>query len=138
MKHLLLIGLLLSLLACKKSTDPAPLNADRIVGTYTVTRLVIDAPGTADDRNLTLPITQGGTTISATFDVAKVAESSVSMTFTLRQTGQGQQVQTIGNFIDLRGNELYEGTQKIGTADGTTLNLDVTDNGTRTIFEARK
>lgn len=140
MKNFFLIILLFVLVAaCKKGDDATPDAAARIAGTYDVSRLSIDAPGTIDDASYNLPITQSGNTLSATIDVTRVTENTVSLNFTLRITGQPDQPNSLGSTLEVRGDELYEGSTKLGTANGSTLSLDATDDdGVRTVIEAKK
>lgn len=138
-KFVLFVLLLVLAAACKKGDEAAPDAAARIAGTYDVSRLSLDAPGTTDDVSVNLPITQNGNTLSATLDVTRVTETTVRLKFTLRITGQPDDPSDLGGDVEVRGNELYEGSTKIGTANGSTLSLDATtDDGIRTVIEAKK
>ncbi|WP_119665954.1 hypothetical protein [Fibrisoma montanum] len=137
---LLLLLFAVAFTACKKDSDPEP---QQVAGNYEVTRLAFDTDGTADDFDLTLPITQGSNSISGSLVATNVSgkPNAVTMRLTLRVTGQQPDETDLGE-IELRqtGNtfELYQDNVKLGTADGRNINIDVAEQGTRLIIVARK
>ncbi|MEZ0610050.1 hypothetical protein ACAW74_16145 [Fibrella sp. WM1] len=141
MKKLLYIALVLFIAACGKKNDTvAPDAAAKIAGTYVVSRFAVSGTG-ANDFDFKLP--QSGTlngatvTYSATVVVTKQTETSVSMVLIEKITGQADENTEFGT-ADIKGSELYQGTTKVGTADGTDLNIDASGQGIRVIVTAKK
>lgn len=136
-KLILFFAFLFVFSACKKDDDPTPADPITTVsGTYDVSRLQVGA----DAYNL--PLSSGGQTVSATLTAAKgSADNTVLLSITLRVSGSPDDTSDIGE-VEVRGTgnnlELYDGTTKVGTADGTTLNIDATDGTDRLVIVARK
>lgn len=141
MKKMLCIALVLLLAACGKKNDTvAPDAAAKIAGTYTVSRFAISGTG-VNDLDIALPrsgtlngvnVTQSGQLV-----LTRVTESTVTMSLVVKTTGQADTTDDFGT-VDVKGTDLYEGTTKIGTADGTNVNIDAMDQGTRVIITAKK
>ena len=143
MKKLLsVLSVVLLLAGCSKKDDAvAPDAGAAVAGTYNVSRLEIDAPGTANDVKLTLPVTNAGVTASATLVVTRKTEKTVSLLFTQKTTGKSDTPTDFGEG-EVRANgsnyDIYDGTDKAGTVVGNTFTIDVTDSGTRIIIVGTK
>lgn len=142
MKRLLYLSLFVALTtACSKNTtDVAPDAATTIVGTYEVSTLSQTGAGASMTYALPLTTTSNGVTVtlSGQIGVVKKTESTVGMTLTLKTTGQPDNNQDIGT-LEIKGTDLYSGTTKVGTADGTNLSLDAANSdGTRAKVVAKK
>lgn len=134
--YLVFFVFLISFSACKKDEDVAPADpATAVSGTYTISRLQDDS------GSYNLPQTVNGQTISAILTANRNTASTVGLSITVRITGQADDVSELGE-VEVRqagsGYELYESNTKIGTADGTSLSIDVTDGGSRFAIDARK
>ena len=126
MKFISYVGLVLIFAtACSKKNDVVALDAAAITGIYDVSRLTISGTGT-DDGEFNYPIKSGSTTRTARLDVSKLTATTVNVKLTISTTGTGDVSQDLG-VAELRGTDLYQGGGKAGTADGSTLAIDVTD-----------
>ena len=135
-KILLFFFVLVIFAACKKDSDVTPADpVTTVSGTYEINKL---QQGT---QIFVLPITAGNQTVSATLTAAPTtAANTVSLSVTIRQTGVPDNTETLGE-VEVRGSgtnlELYEGTSKVGTADGKNLTIDATqDTGERIVIVA--
>ncbi len=143
MKKLLpILAILIFLAGCSKKDDAVAPDAGTVVaGTYNVTRLEIDSPGTVNDSKLTLPVTNAGVTVSATLIATRKTEKTVSLLFTQKTTGKPDTPTDFGE-VEVRANgsnyDMYDGTDKIGTVVGNTFTIDATDSGTRIIIVGTK
>ena len=142
MKRLLYLFLLVALTtACSKnSPDVTPDTATTIAGMYEVSTL--SQTGAGGNMTYTLPLTNTSNgvtvTLSGQIGVVKKTETTVGMTLTLKTTGQPDNNQDIGT-LEIKGTDLYSGTTKVGTADGTNLILDTANSdGTRAKVVAKK
>ena len=141
-KLLTTLSVVFLLAGCSKKDDAvAPDAASAVVGTYNVSRLEIDAPGTANDSKLALPVTNAGVTASATLVATRKTEKTVSLLFTQKTTSKPDTPTDFGE-VEVRANgsnyDVYEGTDKVGTVVGNTFTIDVTDSGTRIIIIGTK
>ncbi|WP_138994247.1 hypothetical protein [Larkinella sp. C7] len=144
----ILIALTICLLAmaCSKSNDPAPDAGTQVAGTYQMSHIRSDSAG-VNLYDFVLPLTQGTTTLSGTLTARRDSAAAVFLTQTVQITGQSDQTSVIGE-IHLKSSgsayDVYLNNQKIGTADGTHLNLDdqFTDTQTnityRTVITSQK
>lgn len=132
-----------TLAACSKKDDVAPDAGSFVAGTYSLNYIRYDSAGTFQD-SLNLPFTFQGITISGSIVATRINATVDSLTITLRQTGQNDQVEPLGR-VDVQGSSspyaLYVGSQKIGTSDGTTITIDTDptqQGGERYIFRGKK
>ena len=126
-RYALLVLTALAFAACSKSNDPAPDASAVIAGTYQLTYLRQDSASIVD--SISLPYKVNGTTvISGTLVATRIASATLtdSIAVTLLVNGISSSsplgrvtVQTNGTSYDL-----YDGANKIGTADGTSINID--------------
>lgn len=137
---LLLVVLLIGAAACRNKDAVNPDAGARIAGTYAVSRLAITGTGT-DNIDVTLPRTGtlNGTTVtqSGQVVVTRSTENTATMNLVLKTTGQADSSEDLGT-VEIRGNELYQDNARLGTADGTNLNIDYSEGGVRVIIVARK
>ncbi|WP_041257659.1 hypothetical protein [Fibrella aestuarina] len=141
MKKILYVAIVVLIAACGKKNDTvAPDAAAKIAGTYTVSRFALSGSG-ANDFDATLPrsgtINGVNVTQSGQLVITRQNESSVSLSLTVKTTGQADDTTDLGT-AEVKGSDLYDGATKIGTADGTNLSIDATDNGVRVIITAKK
>ncbi|KAB7732052.1 hypothetical protein F5984_07505 [Rudanella paleaurantiibacter] len=144
MKHLLLLLVgLLAFASCKKEDEPMPVASARVAGTYVVSRIAYDAPGTVDDYDVTLPrsvngVSQSGTLVAQRFDNR---DDAVTIVITIKTTGEQDRN------LDLQDFDLAESGRTLnlnfngatyGTTDGNTIKLDFTENGERLVVEAKR
>ncbi|WP_460943092.1 putative periplasmic lipoprotein [Spirosoma daeguense] len=132
-KLILFLFVTLTFAACKKEEDKIePQNAAEVVaGSYQLTsfRYV----GGTDEIDLPkLPITQSGTTVSGTVVLDPTSEDNVTLTLTLKATGQQDASIDISNVeVRKRGKVygLYVDGQQVADADGDNIifNLSETD-----------
>jgi hypothetical protein len=128
--YLFIVGILAA--GCKGSDPVAPADAaTAIAGTYDLTEISEGAQVTK------LPFTIAGITLSGTFEVTKKTASTVDINMTLKQTGQADDVTRIAG-LEIKNNELYAGTNKVGTADGKTLAIELTIDGTKGSIKGTK
>ncbi|QJW88510.1 hypothetical protein HNV11_03545 [Spirosoma taeanense] len=121
--------------ACTKNNDVAPDSSSRIAGTYQLTYIRQDSADVVD--SLVLPYIVGGqTVISGTITATRIAGTTPTDSLAVSLTVQGQastsplgrvEVRTNGNSYDL-----YSGTDKVGTADGTNIEIDTDPANTQT------
>lgn len=133
MKKLLYISLVLFVvLGCKKSEDVNPQDlAGKVAGTYNVTTVINGS------TTYNFPVSAGGVTLSAVLVVTKVTDTSVNAVITQKTTGQPDDSDNFGTF-DLKGADLYQGSTKYGTADGTNFNIDFTQAGVRNAILSKR
>lgn len=137
-----ILAILIFLAGCSKKDDAvAPDAGSAVAGTYNVSRLEVDAAGTANDSKLALPVTNAGITVSATINATRKTEKTIGLLLTLKITGQPDDSDDFGE-VEVRANgsnyDLFEGTGKVGTVVGNTLTIDATDSGTRVIIVGTK
>ncbi|MBO0947265.1 hypothetical protein [Fibrella forsythiae] len=143
MKKVIYLLLFVTIAACgKKGTDTvAPDAASTVAGTYEVSSLrQTSSGGTSVTFTLPTSTTNAGvvTTLSGQLTTTKKTSTTVGIVFLLKATGQADSPTDLGTF-EVKGSDLYSGTTKTGTADGTNLNLDVTDSkGTRAVIVSKK
>lgn len=125
--------------ACSKKNDVIAPSIDSLVGTYDVSRLVVSgSPTPADNQTVIFPRTSGTLTQSARLDVTKLTATTVGIKLAIVTTGSADVVQDIGS-VELKGSDLYDGTTKAGTADGSNFNLDIVDgDGSRVQIFSKK
>ncbi|GAB3319106.1 hypothetical protein GCM10027299_11340 [Larkinella ripae] len=134
--------------ACKKTeNDPQPQNpADVVAGTYTLSSFRYESG--SDQINLpTMPYTQNGQTISGTVKLSPNSEDNVTLTLTLKATGQQDATIDI-NQVEVRKTSeaygLYVDGELVADADGDNIifNLSETDPQTKEslalVFIAKK
>ncbi|QJD77219.1 hypothetical protein [Spirosoma rhododendri] len=129
------IGLMLAFAACSKKDDVAPAidSATQIAGTYVMNNFRYDS-ASVSVYNYTLPVSSGSNTLSGTIVARRDSASVVYTTYTLKLTGYPDDNETIGQ-LKLQGTaapyDLYYGTTKVGTADGSNFTIDFsyTDGG---------
>lgn len=141
MKKLLFMALALFCAACgNKGALVAPDAAAKIAGTYSVSRFALSGLG-ANDIDLKLPesstLNVKPATRTVNLVVTRQTETTVSMVLIEKVTGQADDRNDFGT-AEVKGSELYQGTDKVGTADGTNLNIDASEQGIRVIIAATK
>ncbi len=142
MKKAFYLLLVVTIAACgKKTTDVTPDAATVVAGTYEVSSLKQTSAG-GGTLTFTLPTstTIAGvvTTLSGQLITTKKTAATVGIVFSIKATGQSDSPTDLGTF-EVKGTDLYSGTTKVGTGDGTNLSLDVTDNkGTRAVIVSKK
>ncbi len=134
---LLLSGL--SLVACK-STDVTPVDGgNQIAGIYPLTYVRGDSAG-VKLYEYALPYVVGTNSITGTITARRDSAAVLFLTQLIRVTGYADQTAIIGTVrlktISAGSYDLYQNNVKIGTADGTNLNLDEqqTDPATGTVY----
>ncbi|MFD2936799.1 hypothetical protein [Spirosoma flavum] len=134
-QYALFIVASLAFAACSKSNDPAPDASTVVAGTYQLTYLREDSASVVDSINLPYKI-NGTTVASGTIIATRIASAtltdSISFTFLVNGTPSDYPlgrvtVQTNGTSYDL-----YDGADKIGTADGTNISIDTDPQDTQT------
>ncbi|GAB2569098.1 carbohydrate-binding protein [Spirosoma areae] len=144
MKTLILFLLVLvSFTACKKGeNDVNPQKAaEAVAGTYTLTSFRY-ASG-SDVINLPkMPYTQGGQTVSGTVKLSPTSEENVTLTLTLKVTGEQDQSIDIDNVEVKKTSEaygLYVDNQLVADVDGNNIifNLNETDPQTKETLELK-
>ncbi|MBD2753441.1 hypothetical protein [Spirosoma validum] len=150
MKYLLCLFIALTFVACKKNEEAAPDAGATVAGTYQMTLIgITDATGYKEITVTTPPTTATGVITAVRTDAnsvnltarAAVATSPTSTTYAVYEFNNPIPVtlQQNGSSYDM----LYSGT-KIGTADGTTIGIDITQpaSGTtianRTVLKGKK
>ncbi len=145
--HLYLFGLCLAFVmaACSKD-DPEPDAATQVAGEYPISYYRADsADVTLYEFNL--PYTAGTTTLSGLITARRDSANVLFLTQTIKITGETDQTSALGQ-VKLQavgsGYDMYYGTQKVGSIDGTNISIDDqavdTSTGTtyRTIINGRK
>jgi hypothetical protein len=128
--YLFFVGILA--VGCKGNDPIAPADAAAaIAGTYDLSEV------TQGGQVTKLPLTIAGTTLSGTFEVTKKTTTTVDIKLTIKQTGEADEVTTIPG-VETKNNELYIGTTKVGTADGKTLSIEQTIDGTKGTIKGTK
>ncbi|MPR32578.1 hypothetical protein [Salmonirosea aquatica] len=107
--------------ACKKNDDVTPKNpADAVAGTYALTSFRF-VQGT-DDLNLPqLPFSQAGQTISGTLELSPTSTDEVTLTVTLKITGEAPESFDIDGVEVRKSSEaysLYVEGELVADADG--------------------
>ncbi|MBD2700864.1 hypothetical protein IC229_09455 [Spirosoma sp. BT702] len=155
MKKILLGCLLaLTIVACKKSADAEPEAGATVAGSYQMTLFGLDNGDGKGYSESPLPITTGPITGSGTITTVRKDASSIDLSAKLAITQNGSTsliiypatstsvpvtLQKSGSSYDMMSN----GT-KIGTADGSTISIDITSpaSGTlksqRVVFKGKK
>ncbi|GAA4449661.1 hypothetical protein GCM10023189_09100 [Nibrella saemangeumensis] len=148
MKRLLyLLFVPLSFTACKKDTEPEVDAATRLAGTYQLSYALLDDK-TNPKLESPLPVTLGGVTVaSGTLVVTRKNENAVDGNLVIKVQGSPDMNVTFQN-VEVKKNaamyDLYLGPTKIGSADGTNLDVDATQTNpqtnvaTRLAFKAKK
>lgn len=142
-KLILFFCILLAFSACKKGeNDIAPKKpADAVAGTYTLTSFRY-ASG-SDAINLPkMPYTQSGQTISGTVKLTPTSEETISVTLTLKVTGQQNSTIDIDNIDVKKTSEaygLYLDGELVADADGDNIifNVSETDAQTGEVLELK-
>jgi hypothetical protein len=124
-RYALFVLIPLAFAACSKSNDAAPDAGTQVAGTYQLNYIRQDSVNVID--SLVLPYIVGSTTIaSGTIQVSRLTAATDSVGVSLQIQGQNSSsglgivtVQANGNTYDL-----YDGSSKIGTADGTNISID--------------
>ncbi|QDK80383.1 hypothetical protein EXU85_17945 [Spirosoma sp. KCTC 42546] len=135
-KLILFLCILLAFSACKKGeNDIAPKKpADAVAGTYTLTSFRY-ASG-SDAINLPkMPYTQSGQTISGTVQLTSTSEETVSLTLTLKITGQQNSTIDIDNIEVRKTSEaygLYLDGELVADADGNNIIFNVSETDAQT------
>lgn len=139
-KAILFVFAVLAFAACKKDNDPTPADpATAVSGNYTLSSFYSITEG--DTLNFpTLPASYQGVAVSGTLSATKSTSNFVNMVLTLSATGS-----TIGTLpldsVEVRQTgttyDLYLGGTSLGTADGNTINFDVSDNDPQDPFIIR-
>ena len=143
MKNTVYILLLfVAVIACgKKENAVSPDAATQIAGTYDAVKMESVASGSGQSMVLTFPYTDviGGMSMTQTayFVVTRKTASSVGIMSTFKATGMADDVRDLGTF-DVKGNDLYSGSTKVGTADGSTMVVSSTEYGARRTVTAKK
>ncbi len=144
-KLILFLVVLVAFAACKKDNDVAPADpAAAVAGTYVVSRIALDGPGTAADVDEKYPETVNGITYASELIVNQTANTTdrISFVVKVKETGEDDYEFITAEDIEVRRNgsnyDLYFRTVKIGTATGSNVTLDTTEGGIRYIVEARR
>ncbi|RYC66719.1 hypothetical protein [Spirosoma sordidisoli] len=138
MKYALLLFAILLLAACAKKQDVLPDPAATVAGTYPLTYVRSDSAG-VKLYEYNLPYTAGTNTLSGTIVARRDSAAVIFLTQTIKATGYSDQTSVIGS-VRLQANgsgyDMYLSSQKIGTANGTTLSIDEqqTDPATGTVY----
>ncbi|CCH03501.1 hypothetical protein FAES_pFAES01007 (plasmid) [Fibrella aestuarina BUZ 2] len=141
MKYVLTLLAAILLAACAKKQDVTPDPATTVAGTYPLTYVRSDSAG-IKLYEYNLPYTAGSNTLSGTLTARRDSAAVIFLTQTIKATGYSDQTSVIGS-VRLQSNgsgyDMYMSNQKIGTADGTTLNIDEqqTDPATGTVYRDR-
>ncbi len=123
--------LMLAFAACNHPAAVMPVDpATLVAGTYTLGSLQKDSSGVALS-SYTLPLTMPSDSISGSVTATADSVGRVLMTQLLKSSGNPDQNTTIGEVYVKASTtvttpisyDLYLGTQKIGTSDGTHLSL---------------
>ncbi len=138
MKNLLVIFLLALLAACSTKNEVTPDAGSVVAGVYPLSYIRSDSAGvTLYEYNL--PASSGSNSLSGSLTARRDSASVVLLTQTIKLTGYADQTSILGS-VNLRSNgsgyDMYVGTQKVGTADGTSISIDATqtDVTTGTIY----
>ncbi|WP_375448455.1 hypothetical protein [uncultured Fibrella sp.] len=142
MKNVFYLLFVVTIAACgKKGDDVTPDAASAVAGTYEVSSLKqTSAGGTSITYTLPTSATSGSvvTTLSGQLATTRQTATTIGVVFLIKATGQADAPNDLGTF-EVKGSDLYNANTKVGTADGTALNLDVTDSkGTRSIIISKK
>jgi hypothetical protein len=137
MKNLFVLAFTLFTLVSCKSKDVDPIHAgEALAGTYSVTSFLY-TKGDSTYHLPTLPYTvQGSQVITGKLEVTRLeAMNQVSLKLTLQEPGEPDSVFPIEN-VEVRpdGDEydLHIGSTQLATADGTTVEFDVTTRDSQT------
>ncbi|QKZ15425.1 hypothetical protein [Spirosoma sp. KUDC1026] len=137
MKNLFVFVFALFALAGCNSKDVEPIHAgEALAGTYSVTSFLFTR-GDSTYHLPTLPYTvQGSQIITGKLEVTRLeAMNQVSLKLTLQEPGEPDAVFPIDN-VEVRpdGDEydLHVGSTQLATADGTTVDFDVTTRDSQT------
>lgn len=136
-KLIILFFVVLAFVGCSKKDDPAPDAATAVSGTYKMSKL------TSGGQTISLPITDPTTkkTYSGIVTAVRKTATSVNITVTFQETGVADDSQELGD-VELSKNgssyDMMSSNVKVGTIDGKTFNLDVTDGTDRTVIIASK
>ncbi|GAA4412936.1 hypothetical protein GCM10023187_40650 [Nibrella viscosa] len=146
-KLLYLLFVPLTFTACKKDSEADPDPGARVAGTYQVSYISQEVTGTPKVE-LSLPVVVGGQTIaSGTATVTRKSENFIDGNLVVKVQGNPDQAVPLTNVEVKRNGSTYDlllGTNKIGTADGTNLDVDISQpaSGTspaiRLTFKAKK
>lgn len=153
MKNLLLILAFstLMLAGCSKNNVvPAPDAGTVVAGVYPLSFIEQDSAGVALYQ-YALPVSSGTTTLSGLLTARRDSAAAVFLTQTIKITGQTEQTSVIGEIHLQAGTanstvasyDMYLNSRKIGTTDGTTINIDATsadakNTAYRTVITAQK
>ena len=140
---LIILLVLLSVVACKKTTDVAPQKpAAAVAGNYTLSSFTLKEPSSQTDIQVDrMPVTKDGTTMSGTVVATQATkEVFVNLKVTLKVNTQQQSFDLTD--IEVRQTSgaygLYYSNERVGDATGSNIIFNLRDGDDKLAFVADK